>query len=79
MVEVRLGHSNVNVTYWTWDLKRGLGHLLDRGGPERHARSGTPLQVHPEQVDAGRVAVGGACKRLLVRDQVEWVLAGGLC
>ena len=56
-VEAHIGHSNVDIIDLAWGPERGSGHLVDRGCPERHARGGTPLQINPKQVDAGRVGL----------------------
>ena len=56
-VEAHIGHSNVGIIDLAWGPERGSGHLVDRGCPGRHARGGTPLQINPKQVDAGRVGL----------------------
>ena len=45
-VEAHIGHNNVDIIDLAWGAERGSGHLVDRGCPERHARGGTPLQIH---------------------------------
>ena len=74
-VEAHIGHNNVDIIDLTWGPERASGHLIDRGCPERHAWSGTPLQINPKQVDAGRVGLGAAGKRPRIKNKLERVLA----